>query len=452
MRESLCSSVVVATPEGHPIGILTEQDVVRRVAFLSPASTPVSEVMTSPLHIIHDDDYLFHGIALMRRLGLRQLPVINREGRLSGILHLHDALAGAVNRVVDLIERLTHEETPEGLKRVKGAGVEVADALLRDGVPAVEIQKLLTHINNDIYRRVQSMVLQELIQEGWGQPPVEFDLIVMGSGGRGESFLNPDQDSGIILTDYPDTRHTVVDTYFIEVSRRMSLLLDAVGIPACRGYVMALNPQWRKTLTQWCAQIRYWLERPGTITLRYADIFFDFCHVSGREDLASSLRQFVTGAVQQNHAFLREMQRVQQDHGVALGARGRLAPEQEEGPDKGRIQLKYGGMLPLVEAIRLLALRDGVAETSTLGRIEALFAGGTLARDEQDYLSDAFHTLTALILRQQIKDFKDGRAVSSAVALATLSQREQDRLTDSLRAVRDLRERVRLELTAEIFS
>jgi signal-transduction protein with cAMP-binding, CBS, and nucleotidyltransferase domain len=451
MRESQCSSVVLATPEGHPIGILTEQDVVRRVAFLSLASTPVSEVMTSPLHIIHDDDYLFHGIALMRRLGLRQLPVINRDGRLTGILHLHDALAGAVDRVVDLIERLTHEETPEGLKQVKEAEVEVADALLRDSVPAVEIQKLLTHINNDIYRRVQSMVLREFIEEGWGEPPVEFDLIVMGSGGRGESFLNPDQDSGIILMDYPDARHTVVDTYFIEVSRRTSVLLDSVGIPACRGYVMALNPQWRKTLTQWCAQIRYWLERPGTITLRYADIFFDFCHVSGREDLASSLRQFVTGAVRQNHAFLREMQRVQQDHGVALGARGRLAPEQE-GPDKGTIHLKYGGMLPLVEAVRLLALRDGVAETSTLRRIDALVARGTLTRDEQDYLRTAFHTLTALILRQQIKDFKDSRTMSSAVALATLSQRERDKLADSLRAVRDLRERVRLELTAEIFS
>jgi signal-transduction protein with cAMP-binding, CBS, and nucleotidyltransferase domain len=438
MRESQCSSVVLATPEGHPIGILTEQDVVRRVAFLSLASTPVSEVMTSPLHIIHDDDYLFHGIALMRRLGLRQLPVINRDGRLTGILHLHDALAGAVDRVVDLIERLTHEETPEGLKQVKEAEVEVADALLRDSVPAVEIQKLLTHINNDIYRRVQSMVLREFIEEGWGEP-------------RGESFLNPDQDSDIILMDYPDARHTVVDTYFIEVSRRTSVLLDSVGIPACRGYVMALNPQWRKTLTQWCAQIRYWLERPGTITLRYADIFFDFCHVSGREDLASSLRQFVTGAVRQNHAFLREMQRVQQDHGVALGARGRLAPEQE-GPDKGKIQLKYGGMLPLVETIRLLALRDGVAETSTLGRIDALVARGTLTRDEQDYLRNAFHTLTALILRQQIKDFKDSRTMSSAVALATLSQRERDKLADSLRAVRDLRERVRLELTAEIFS
>jgi signal-transduction protein with cAMP-binding, CBS, and nucleotidyltransferase domain len=388
----------------------------------------------------------------MRRLCLGHLPAIDHDGRLTGILHLHDALAGAVNRVVDLIERLTHEETPEGLNRVKQAEVEVADALLRDGVPAVEIQKLLTHINNDIYRRVQSMVLRELLEEGWGEPPVEFDLIVMGSGGRGESFLYPDQDSGIILTDYPDARHTVVDTYFIEVSKRMSVLLDSVGIPACHGYVMSLNPQWRKTLTQWRAQIRYWLESPDTITLRYADIFFDFCHVSGREDLASSLRQFVTSTVQQNHAFLREMQRVQQDHGVALGARGRLAPEQEEGPDKGKIHLKYGGMLPLVEAIRLLALRDGVAETSTLGRIDALFAGGTLARDEQDYLSNAFHTLTELLLRQQIKDFKNGHAVSSTVALATLSQRERDKLTDSLKAVRDLRERVRLELTAEIFS
>ena len=30
----------------------------------------------------------------------------------------------------------------------------------------------------------------------------------MGSGGRGESYLFPDQDNGFILADYPDAEHT----------------------------------------------------------------------------------------------------------------------------------------------------------------------------------------------------------------------------------------------------
>jgi len=450
MRDFSASSIVVTSPERHPIGILTEQDVVRRIAFLNPATTPVSEVMSSPVKTIHDDDYLFHGIAIMNRLGLRHLPVVDRGGYLTGILHLHDALTGAITHVVNLIERLTHEETPEGLKLVKQAEVVVVDALLKDRIPATEIQTLLTHINNDINCRVLSLILKELVEEGWGEPPVEFDMIIMGSGGRGENFLYPDQDNGFILMDYPDSQHAMVDTYFVEVAKRMSLLLDTVGIPTCRGDVMATNPRWRKTLPQWCMQINEWLERPDPVTLRCADIFFDFQHISGREELAIDLRHHVSRVIQQNHVFLREMQLVQQDHGVALGKFGKLALEQES-LHKGKVNLKYHGILPLVEAIRLLALREGVAQTSTLGRIEALYSSGILSHDEQDYLSDAFHNLTTLVLRQQIHDFKKGLEVSTYVNPDMLSSRGKDNLMDSLQAISALRSRVHSEFTGDVF-
>ena len=113
MREFPASSVVIATREGRPIGILTEQDVVRRIAFMNPADTRVSEVMTSPLKVIHDEDYLFHGIAVMQKFGLLHMPVLDSSGHLAGILDLHDALTGASTRIMDLIERHTQDETQE---------------------------------------------------------------------------------------------------------------------------------------------------------------------------------------------------------------------------------------------------------------------------------------------------------------------------------------------------
>lgn len=450
MRECPASSIVITTTSGRPIGILTEQDVVRRIAFLNPSSTSVAEVMTSPLKIIHDEDYLFHGIAIMQRFGLRHLPVVDRFGHLTGILNLHDALAVLGTRIMDLIERLMHDETPEGLRLVKEAEAEVAAALLKDSIPATEIQTLLTQINNDIYRRVQAIILKELTEEGWGGPPVEFDMIVMGSGGRGESFLFPDQDNGFILIDYPDKQHATVDSYFIEVADRMSVMLNAVGFPRCRGYVMAINPIWRKSLSQWYIQIDNWLEKPNQTTLRYIDIFFDFQHVIGREDLATRLRKHVTVAIRQNHVFLREMQLVQQGHGVALGRFGRLTPEQDS-PHKGKINLKYQGLLPLVESVRLLALREGINETSTLGRIDALHTSGILSQDEKDSLSNSFHNLTTLILRQQIQDFKDELEVTAYVSPESLSGSQKDGLIDSLRAINELHGRVHSEFTGDVF-
>jgi len=450
MREFPASNIIIATADGRPIGILTEQDVVRRIAFLNPESTPVADVMTSPLKIILEEDYLFRGIAIMQKFGLHHLPVVDLSGHLTGILSLDDALTGASAQITDLISRLIHDETPEGLKLVKEAEAEVADSLLKDQIPAIEIQTFLAQINNDIYRRVQALILKELAEEGWGEPPVEFDMIVMGSGGRGESFLFPDQDNGFILTDYPDRQHATVDSFFIELADRMCLMLDAVGIHSCRGYIMAVNPTWRKSLSQWYSQIDNWLERPNHITLRFVDVFFDFQHICGKEDLATQLREHVTGAIRQNHVFLREMQLVQQEHGVALGKFGRLTIQQDS-PYKGKIDLKYQGLLPFVEAVRLLALREGMNETSTLGRIEELHASGILGNDEKDSLSNAFHNLTTFILRQQIKDFNDKLQVSTYVSPDSLSVSEKDDLVDSLRAINELRGRVHAEFTGDIF-
>ncbi len=450
MRDFAASAIVVISPDSHPIGILTPGDVVRRIAFLNPADTPVRDVMSSPVETIHHDDYLFHAIGLMNSSGRSHLPVLDRDGRVTGMLRLRDALTGSMTQVMDLVRRLTHEETIEGLKLIKEAQVAVADALLQDRVPATDIQTLLTHINNDIHRRVQTMILRDLAEEGWGEPPVGFAIIVMGSGGRGESFLHSDQDYGFILMDYPANRCAAVDTYFAEVAKRMSAILDTVGIPTCRGNVTAVNPQWRKSLPQWCRQVDGWLNEPDLRTLRYADIFFDFLHAAGHEPLAISLRQHVSRLARQNHVFLREMQKVQEDHRVALGKFGRLIPEQDP-PHRGRINLKYQGLLPLVEAARLLALREGLDHTSTLKRIEALGADGFLSNDEQDYLSDAFRNLTTLILRQQIQDFKSGLETTPYVAPNTLSSREKENLVDSLRAISAFRERIRTEFTGEVF-
>lgn len=451
MRERCADSVLIVNAHQRIRGIVTEQDVVRKMRFQIPGSTRVDVVMSRPVHVVRENDFLFHAIASMRRRGLRHMPVVDRKGKVVGYLYLHKALAAASCRLMTQIEELTHEESLEGLHRVKRAQVEVAEALFEERVSAPEIQALLTQINNDIYRRVIDLYLKQMDESGWGRVPVPFCTIVMGSGGRGESFLFPDQDNGFIIQDYPDNRHTSVDTFFIELASRLTKSLAGVGFTLCKGHVMATNPLWRKTLSQWRRQIRYWLGHPRQSTLRLTDIFFDFSDVHGDNELADALRDEVARTVKGQHGFLRQMQDVQSDHGVALGLFGRLSPDNAPGPNKGKFNLKYHGLLPLVEAVRLLALREGVGQTSTLGRISTLHYLGVLNRDEQDYLSGAFYLITRLVLRQQLRDFKRGQPVSAYVSPQSLSSREEDMLKHSLNAISDFKARVRMEFTGDIF-
>jgi signal-transduction protein with cAMP-binding, CBS, and nucleotidyltransferase domain len=449
MREQHASSVLIVDVNAHIAGIVTERDVARQITYQLPDTIPIERIMSSPVLTIRDDDYLYHAIAMMRRRDLRHMPAIDRQGRVTGMLHLHAALAETSASLMDQIDRLTHEETIEGLHQVKNAQVEVAEALFAENVPVPEIQALLTQINNDLYRRILELFVKEM-ENKWGKPPVRFCAIVMGSGGRGESFLFPDQDNGYILEDYPDADHDVVDPYFIELAERMTQALDGLGITSCRGFVMATNPLWRKSVSQWSQQVRGWLSVSNSFAISLSDIFFDFNAVYGMHELADKLRDDVTKIVKRQHLFLKEMQHTRSDLGMALGFFGRLMPDRS-GPHRGKLNLKHHGLLPLVASIRLLALREGIPDTSTLARIDALHTSGVLTVNEQDYLIGGFHHITRLVLRQQINDFKADRTVSAYVPMQALTSRDRDMLRNTFRAVERLRGRVKAELTAEVF-
>src|SRR6185436_9295277 len=115
-----------------------------------------------------------------------------------------------------------------GLAATKAAEANLAAELLDEGVAAPEIQRFLTDINCDLYRHLLDGALASMKDEGWGEPPVRFCALVMGSAGRGENFLDPDQDNGFILEDYPDDAHCAIDRFFVELAERTCRDLDAI--------------------------------------------------------------------------------------------------------------------------------------------------------------------------------------------------------------------------------
>jgi len=451
MTSKHASCVIISDDARRPIGILTEQDITRRIAYRAPPETLVEAVMTEPVIAVQHHQLVYHAIATLLRHDLQQLPVVDGHGRLTGILYLRDVMAAASHGLMDQIERLSHEATVEGLKEVKAAQIELAEALFAEHTPAPEIQQLLTSINNDIYRRIIEIALKLMETEGWGDLPMTVAVIVMGSSGRGENFLFPDQDNGFIIADYPDSEHTRIDTFYVEMAERLCRVLNEVGFPYCSGHCMAMNPLWRKTLSQWIEQIKLWGREGNFIALRLSDIFFDFQPVWGNRELAVELRQAVSELIRKNPFFLKQMFLEKSKHNVALGFFGGFITEKANRNHRGQIDLKYTGTIPLVGAIRLLALREGIQETSTLGRIRALAKMDVLNASEQENLSAAFALLTEILLKKQIADFNAGRHISYYVDLKLLSKRQRWLLLDALRSIHALRNRIHYEFTAQLF-
>lgn len=449
MRAAAATHALVTDDRGLLLGIVTEQDVLRRMVFDVAEEMPVTAVMSAPVHVVNSDEFLYLAIARMRRLQLRHLPVVDVQGRVAGVIDIGAALAVVAAQTVEQIDYLSHEGSIDGLKHTKSAQARLARELLEDAVPAPEILSLLSEINGDLHRRIIETALMASGDRA-EDAPVSFEVVIMGSGGRMESLLYPDQDNGFIIADYPDSEHGRIDAWFISLAGRMVDSLETVGFPRCRGNVMAVNPLWRKRLPEWKAQVSLWLGKSQGLVLRLCDIFFDFRCVYGTGSMSNALREHVTGLAPQPY-FLRELYKVDEEHGPALGLLGRLQTDPLDGPGKGKVNLKLTGTLPIVSGIRILSLKSGLSELSTLDRIGALQRAGVLDNDEADYLSGAFRHITRLLLNQQLSDFEAGRSVGNHVAPGDMTRRERDMLVDAFRAVRRLRSRLRGELMGEIF-
>lgn len=434
------SAVIALDDAGRAIGILTEQDVARRVAFRLPPDAPLAAAISTPLIAIGVDDRLYRAIGLMRRHRLRHLAVLDGEGRPAGMLHRGETLAALAGRVLTNLEVLAAQDSDPTRQAAKAAQAGLAQAMLDDGADATEAVALVNAVNLDLHRQV----LEATLAEQPTPPPVPFTLLVMGSAGRGESLLRPDQDNGLILGDYRDADHAAVDPWFRGFAEAFNARLDAVGFPFCDGHVMARNPIWRKRLGEWQHQFSLWVERRTPGALLQSTIAFDFAPAWGDAGPAHALRSHLAALLRARPALLAALAEQDAQLSVGLTFWGGFTDD-EPGPGM-RTDLKLHGLMPLVSAVRLMALAHGVMATGTAERIAALAERGVLAAPDAEALGGAFARLVDALLRQQLADQARHLTPGTLVDTRALEPAARTALRDSLRAVRDFAKLARADL------
>jgi DNA polymerase-3 subunit epsilon/CBS domain-containing protein len=251
--------------------------------------------------------------------------------------------------------------------------------------------------------------------------------MVLGSGGRGESLLALDQDNAMIFSG-PD--EAAAEAWLAQVATRMNAILDIVGVPLCKGGVMARNTQWRLSVSAWRHQVERWLSRTDPADILNADIFFDAVGVYGDTGLVEDLRNDAIAAAAESEAFLKLMSLAATDTGSAFNWVGGFRTD-----ERGRIDLKRLGVLPIFSAARTAALRHRIHERSTRARFAALRGDPAVPQRQLEALSEAHGLLMSAILRQQLADIESGTAPSSNVDPKALSALEQSRLKWALQQV-----------------
>jgi CBS domain-containing protein len=170
--------------------------------------------------------------------------------------------------------------------------------------------------------------------------------------------------------------------------------LARCGIGVDNNGVLAGKRLWRMSKAHWLRTFDEVLREPSESHLIRASVAFDFRPAAGGLTVAAELTDRIRAA-RQYPDFMRLMARTATGYQVALGFRGQLATGRE-GEPPGRLDLKRGAIIPLVNLVRFHALANGVTISPTLDRIEAIASVGGLEPGTTDALSEAFSIISRL--------------------------------------------------------
>lgn len=429
MVEAGISSLVVVDEQGRSLGIITERDVLRTVAGDRERAIgrSVGSVMSSPVVTVRDDALVYVAMGRMDRLKLRHLVATDRAGRATGMVTLRGLLRLRTSTALALGDEVMTASDAAQMAVAKAKLPALARALIAEGLDGRGIAAVSTSVLADMTARAAELAHEAMRRDAWGEAPVPWCLLLLGSGGRRESLFGPDQDNAIVHAG-PD----IHDPWFAELGRRLNEILDAAGIPLCRGGVMARNERWRHSLTEWLTVIDSWMGHADGDELLNIAIFCDFRGVYGDPALAEDLRRHLTAAAQRSPGFLHALAASASNMGTALGVLGQFKTRE------GRIDIKLTGLLPLVSTVRLLALKHGIAATGTGERLMALADAGHMPPHEAQTFADGHELMMRLLFRQQIADIEAGIPTSNRIDPQRLRKDERDRLKQVLRSLSSL--------------
>jgi CBS domain-containing protein len=415
MRDLRVSSVLIET---DPPGILTDRDLRSRVlAEGRGPETPVAAVMTKPMKTLPASSTQLEVLVFMLEHRVHHVPLLDGD-KIVGMVTDTDFLRRQANSPTSLLSGIEKLAQAESLANYAAELSGVIENLAWGGLEAAEIGRIVSRLNDALIAR-----LLRIAEARLGRPPCPYAFVVFGSEGRMEQALLTDQDNALVYRD--DTPEATA--YFGKLAQSVVDGLIAASFPPCKGGFMATN--WHRPLAEWERLFRGWMETPEPRALIEAANFFDFRAVGGT--LSVSPLNDILYLAGRERTFLAHLARASLMFEPPLGL-FRQVKEEEDGVD-----LKRGGIIPIVSLARLHALEAGVRARPTLERLPAAAAAGGLSKEGAETLAEAFRFLLRIRLRAQVKALRAGRPPGNSVQLEDLTPLERTHLKETFVAIRE---------------
>jgi CBS domain-containing protein len=410
--------------DGERIGIITGMNLSKAVVLdRTPLEAPVGPLAHYNVVSLAPDDFIYSALTVMTKTNKRRVAVHDGKSYV-GILddiQVLSFLAGNTRVVAGRIDRAATLADLAAAAREIGGQVGV---LRHQGVKIEVIAEIVSDLNRRLFAKTFDLLAPAPIRDG-------ACLVVMGSEGRGEQTVRTDQDNALILAEPVD--EAVLDRF----RHDFTAALESFGFAPCPGNVMVRNPAWSQTVDAYTTMFHHWVAMPDEHSHMNVAILYDAVAVAGDASLLARTKAELIETVRGRSAFMVHFARSIDAFPMALGFFNKLVTRDGHGD---AVDLKKGGIFPIVHGVRSLALERGLTETSTATRIQRLTDAGTFNRDFSRELTQSLYFLMTLRLDSRLASAGKSGAL---VRPADLSSTQRDLLRDAFQVVKQFREIVR---------
>lgn len=413
LREHRVSCLFIDDADG--LGIVTRTDLLNALALegLSPSDS-IGRLVRRPVRTIAGDLPMFRALAEMNTHRIERV-VVTQAGKPVGTLGLVEVLSFYANQSHLVEQQIERARSIGELSQVSTRWTPLTSALHAQGARMSHLMQAVSGLNQRLYTRLFELVFPtELRSRGC--------LLVLGSEGRGEQILKTDQDNALIHDG------TVADEVWAGHCEAFSEALLRLGYPPCPGGIMVRNAAWRGTADHFAREIGSWRLASTPAHMMRLSILLDLRPAAGRAELAEPLIAAMT-ALGKDDVLLHHLARAALEFRTPLSFFGQLKADHQQ------LDIKKGGVFPIVQGLRTMALQQGLRPGSSYQRLQNLVEGKHIDTDLGIELRQALSAFIRLRLGQQLRKLESGQSINDNLDLSALSRLDRELLRDALAVV-----------------
>ena len=421
LKHNRGSSLIVKNKDNE-LGIVTDTDfrekiILNRMCF----DEPISTIATYGIKTVESEEFLFNAQIKMNKFGIKRLVVIEDE-EIVGVIDLISLTSFFASHTYSVMMELDHAQNLEELKYASEKFIRVIRVLFAKGVKVRYISKIIGQLNNKLFTKLFSILAPLELQE-------QSALIVMGSEGRAEQILQTDQDNALILKDDCTVDKSIIE----EFTKKYTEHMVEFGFPLCDGNIMVSNPYWVKTQSEFKTTIFNWINSPSEENFMNLAIFYDAFCVAGDKDLLLNLKEHLSKVSNSSQSFNSFFAKAALSFDTPLNMFANFIVDKKEHKDE--LDVKKGGIFPIVHGIRSLALEKNLSKTNTVERIKALNDLEIIDKEFASELIESFNFLLSIRLKFRLEKIDAKLLPDNYINPSKLNTLEKDLLRDCFKIV-----------------